>query len=108
MGFISGCILWASRVVRKVIGKIGDLEKKGKTLEAAAKSKIFMKNPTPNTDTSRKPTNILIHYLRLPYPPPNNNDFVYLRVVKHLKSRDMYDEPYIIIIYVMKSISKKE
>ncbi|MGG0721432.1 hypothetical protein ABE069_04405 [Bacillus mycoides] len=32
-----------SRVVRKVIEKIVDLEKKGKALEAAAKSKIFTK-----------------------------------------------------------------
>ncbi|PDY20528.1 hypothetical protein CN507_02030 [Bacillus cereus] len=85
------------------------LKRKAKHLKLwLNKSKIFTKDPRPNTDTSRKPTNILLHYIRLPYPPHNNKDFVYLRVIKHLKSRDMYDEPYIIIKYVMKPISKKE
>ncbi|HDR3499193.1 TPA: S-layer protein [Bacillus toyonensis] len=35
-----------SRVVGKVVGKIGDLEKKGKALEAAAKNTKFTKYPT--------------------------------------------------------------
>lgn len=85
------------------------LKRKAKHLKLRLnKSKILTKDLRSNTDTSRKPTNILIHYIRLPYPPHNNKDFVYLRVIKHLKSRDMYDEPNIIIKYVMKSISKKE
>ncbi|WOA66686.1 ribonuclease domain-containing protein (plasmid) [Bacillus mycoides] len=33
-----------SRVIGKVVGKIGDLEKKGKPLEAAAKNKKFTKD----------------------------------------------------------------
>ncbi|MCP9227930.1 hypothetical protein NMG90_21530 [Bacillus mycoides] len=35
-----------SRVIGKVVGKIGDLEKKGKALEAAAKNTKFTKYPT--------------------------------------------------------------